>query len=218
MTLTAHDIIEDKRPRLRDLIDMERDPPQATLTRDCTVRDAMRIIAEENRGGVVVLDETGNAVGIVSERDIVRNMCNSMTAAEVLGWKIERIMTANVIAFSEDTTCQTALTEMIDQNYRNMPVCDADGKHVACVEILQVANAKMAELTESYRKLMDWLALLNITENTVEPNACSTRIEAVLCVEGAQCVIVRDAVKNLGFITKDEFIRASHRFSGAHAC
>lgn len=131
MTLTAHDIIERKRLRLRDLIDMELALPQATLSRDSTVRDAMRIISEENRGGVVVLDDDRSVVGILSERDIVKNIF--LNGADVLDWTVDRIMTVEVLKTSEDTRCQTSLTEMIDKKIRNMPVCNASGELVASV-------------------------------------------------------------------------------------
>lgn len=215
MTLTAHDIIEGKRSRLRDLIDVELDLPQATLTKDSTVRDAIRIISNENRGGVVVLDDARAVVGIVSERDIVRNI--SSTGADVLDWMVDRVMTSVVFTADEDTNCQTTLTEMINKRFRNLPVCNADGKLVACVEILQVTHAKLAELTESNRKLMDLLALLNNTQITVGPNVDYTTIKAMFQTDPVECVIVREEGKNLGFITQDEFLRATHRVFGANA-
>jgi predicted transcriptional regulator len=106
---------------------------------------------------------------------------------------------------------------MIDKRFRNMPICNADGKLVACVETLQVTHAKLAELTESNRKLMDLLALLNHTQITVGPNVDSTTIKAMFQTDRVECVIVREEGKNLGFITQDEFLRASHRVSSAHA-
>lgn len=215
MTLTAHDIIERKRLRLRDLIDMELALPQATLSRDSTVRDAMRIISEENRGGVVVLDDDRSVVGILSERDIVKNIF--LTGADVLDWTVDRIMTVEVLKASEDTRCQTSLTEMIDKKIRNMPVCNASGELVASVEILQVAHVRLAELVEANRKLMDLLAQAASTQSTVGPNECSKTIKEILLTKGLECVIVREGEKNLGFITKDDLLRASHHLSVANA-
>lgn len=215
MTLTAHDIIERKRLRLRDLIDMELALPQATLSRDSTVRDAMRIISEENRGGVVVLDDDRSVVGILSERDIVKNIF--LTGADVLDWTVDRIMTVEVLKTSEDTRCQTSLTEMIDKKIRNMPVCNASGELVASVEILQVAHVRLAELLEANRKLMDLLAQAASTQSTVGPNECSKTIKEILLTKGLESVIVREGEKNLGFITKDDLLRASHHLSVANA-
>lgn len=215
MTLTAHDIIERKRLRLRNLIDMELALPQATLSRDSTVRDAMRIISEENRGGVVVLDDDHSVVGILSERDIVENIF--LTGADVLDLTVDRIMTVEVLKASEDTRCQTSLTEMIDKKIRNMPVCNASGELVASVEILQVAHVRLAELVEANRKLMDLLAQAASTQSTVGPNECSKTIKEILLTKGLECVIVREGEKNLGFITKDELLRASHHLSDANA-
>lgn len=215
MTLTAHDIIERKRLRLRDLIDMELALPQATLSRDSTVRDAMRIISEENRGGVVVLDDDRSVVGILSERDIVKNIF--LTGADVLDWTVDRIMTVEVLKASEDTRCQTSLTEMIDKKIRNMPVCNASGELVASVEILQVAHVRLAELLEANRKLMDLLAQAASPQSTVGPNECSKTIKEILLTKGLECVIVREGEKNLGFITKDDLLRASHHLSVANA-
>lgn len=215
MTLTAHDIIEGKRPRLRDLIDVDLDIPQATLTRDSTVRDAMRIISEENRGGVVVLDDSRTVVGIVSERDIVKNI--SVAGADVLDWSVDHIMTASVYTASETTSCQSALAEMIDKRFRNMPVCNADEELVACVETLQVAHAKLAELLEANRKLMDLLSHLNNAQVTVAPNVSAATIKNMLNAERLECVIVCEDGKNLGFITQDELLRALHRVCDTHA-
>ncbi|WP_292287525.1 CBS domain-containing protein [Marivita sp.] len=214
MTLTAHDIIEGKRSRLCDLIDVDCSP-QATLTSDSTVRDAMRIISNENRGAVVVLGDDRAVVGIVSERDIVKNI--SANGAAVLDWSVDRFMTGAVVTASEDTSCETTLKKMIENKFRNMPVCNAAGHLIACVETLQVAHAKLAELTEANRKLMDLLAKLNNTQITIKTNVCTATIQAMFQEHGLECLIVREDEKNLGFITKDEFLRALHRGSGANA-
>jgi CBS domain-containing protein len=65
-----------------------------TVRPNQTVREAVALLVEKHIGAVVVIDEAGHPVGIVSERDIMRLIAQNDKA---LNEPVHRVMTHKVI-------------------------------------------------------------------------------------------------------------------------
>jgi CBS domain-containing protein len=65
-----------------------------TVTSDQTVREAVALLVDKRIGAVVVVDDAGLPMGIVSERDVVRELAKN---ENVLNEPISRVMTSDVI-------------------------------------------------------------------------------------------------------------------------
>lgn len=209
MNETILDLIETKRQRLIDVVTGNGIELPHTLDPTASVGQALKIIDADNRGAVIVADKDGSITGIVSERDVVRYLARE--GAEVLGWPVERIMTKDVSVQEENATCQDVLMQMIERRFRNMPVCRADGTFRACVDILDIVNAKLADMISANRKLLELLVKVSREENFFPPD---TPITAALCAwreNKTEYFIVRDGENILGFITPDELLKALYR-------
>ncbi|MCY2928462.1 MAG: diguanylate cyclase [Planctomycetota bacterium] len=120
------------------------------------VADAARVMGDRNIGAVVVVDEEHQAVGVLSERDILRQFGrNPQTLA---GMRVEEIMTANVISCSRGATLAHVNRLMVDKRIRHLPIVE-NGKPVAMVSSRDVM-AHQLKAMEGMRDAADRMAKL----------------------------------------------------------
>ena len=91
------------------------------------VADAVRLMVEGNQSCVLVTDEAGHAVGMLTERDIVR-LSNDQVPTEQL--TLYEAMHAPVITIRPRKTLHSAVKSMEDAGIRRLVVTDDKG--VAC--------------------------------------------------------------------------------------
>jgi CBS domain-containing protein len=209
LALTALDIVERKRPRLVDIINSEEMVGQLTLSETDSVSFAISMLAKEPWGLLAVVDEARKLVGLVSERDIIRAMAEN--GIGVVEWSVSRVMKRELSVATPDTNCTDTLLMMIEKRFRHMPVIDYDGKFIACVDALQVAHAKLAEMTESNRKLLRFMAVFTDEVTGVTPSDTVETIRAMFSEKGWVGVVVIDEQKAVGFITADELVKFLHK-------
>jgi CBS domain-containing protein len=209
LALTALDIVERKRPRLVDIINSEEMVGQLTLSETDSVSFAISVLAKEPWGLLAVVDEARKLVGLVSERDIIRAMAEN--GIEVVEWSVSRVMKRELSVATPDTNCTDTLLMMIEKRFRHMPVIDCDGTFIACVDALQVAHAKLAEMTESNRKLLRLMAVFTDEVTAVTPSDTVETIRAMFSEKGWVSVVVVDEQKAVGFITADELLKFLHK-------
>ncbi len=92
-----------------------------TIRPEQSIRQALGLLAGHNIGALVVVTETGAAVGIVSERDVVRA---AVKDERIFDRTVEAIMTRDVIvAVPQDDLAAVAHT-MTERRIRHLPVLD----------------------------------------------------------------------------------------------
>ncbi len=108
-----------------------------------SVADAAKILSERRIGCVLVTADGGPPEGILSERDIVREI--GRRGSECLEDRVERVMTAEPKTCGLDETADGLMQRMTDGRFRHMPVLDG-GKLVGMVTIGDVVKARLSEL------------------------------------------------------------------------
>ena len=116
------------------------------------VVDALSLIAQDPNSAVVVNNKNGESIGIATEKDII--IALEKNGAGILDHAIETIMTADPIRADINTTCKEALQQMIDGNFRNMPVFENE-RFKGIVQALEIAEGEMVEVLEENRKLKE---------------------------------------------------------------
>ncbi|ADZ70934.1 DUF294 nucleotidyltransferase-like domain-containing protein [Polymorphum gilvum] len=106
------------------LVDVMSSPPIA-IGADATLHEATRLMAARGIGCVIV-DGTGGAPGIVTERDVLAVMADK--GPEASGVIVRDIMSAPVITAPADTYLYRALGLMARRNLRYLGVTDAGGR------------------------------------------------------------------------------------------
>ena len=82
---------------------------------------ALEIMAEKRAGALLVMD-TGQSVGIFSERDFARKVAADKKMN--LDTPVEEFMTTNVYCVSPSETIDECMAIMTNKRFRHLPVCD----------------------------------------------------------------------------------------------
>ena len=108
-----------------------------------TVADATKRLADAEVGALIVCDADRRIKGILSERDIVRNLAKH--GAGVLQQPVESVMTHDVHTCGCDETVARAMAMMTRFRYRHLPVVD-HGKLVGMISIGDLVKHRVLEM------------------------------------------------------------------------
>lgn len=129
-------------------------PEVATIAGDETVRAALALLAERGIGALVVSADGRSIDGILSERDIARGLHER--GAGLLGEPVSGVMTAEVHSCTPDVSVTDLAQLMTDRRVRHVPVVE-DGGMVGIVSIGDVVKARLDELEEERKQLVDYI-------------------------------------------------------------
>lgn len=122
-----------------------------TVRPDETIRQALQLLADHNIGALVVVDAAAKPVGIVSERDIVREAARN---EGLFGQPVSAIMTREVIIGTPEDDLVAVGHTMTEKRIRHLPVVDRD-ELVGIVSIGDVVKAQR----DQYRGEVDTLQI-----------------------------------------------------------
>ena len=114
-----------------------------TIGSGATVTDAAKLLSEKRIGAIVVTDAAGSAIGIMSERDIVRELGRRGPAC--MNDTVDALMTKEMISTSPDEATDRVLEKMTEGRFRHMPVME-DGAMAGLISIGDVVKARLSEL------------------------------------------------------------------------
>ncbi|MCA9961958.1 MAG: CBS domain-containing protein [Anaerolineales bacterium] len=115
-----------------------------------TIQEAIGILAARNIGALLIVDDVGKLVGILSERDIVRK---AVMHKGVFDLPVAEVMTTHVVtALPQDDLMSVAHT-MTEKRFRHMPILDSDGELIGMISIGDVLKAQR----DKYRGEIDTL-------------------------------------------------------------
>ena len=126
-----------------------------TISPDKTVLEASQKLVEFNIGALPVCDAEGGLVGIITERDILRETAKH--GSEAVGNKIAGVMTRNVMTCTADDDIETAMRIMTERRIRHLPVV-AGGDLVDIISIGDLVKSKLDGANEEIRLLRDYVA------------------------------------------------------------
>lgn len=112
-----------------------------TAAADISLETAIRELHDRRVGALVVMDGSGELLGVVSERDVVRELARR--GAEALQDKVAAIMTRDVITAGPDETIDQCLGRMTDRRIRHLPVVEGE-RLVGLVSIGDLVKHRIA--------------------------------------------------------------------------
>jgi CBS domain-containing protein len=125
-----------------------------TVEPGASVAEAAKLLAARRIGAVVVSSDGKAAEGILSERDIVRELAKA--GAGCLTANVGSIMTSEIVGCSLSDTSDTVLAAMTKGRFRHMPVAEG-GEMVGLISIGDVVKAQLAELEMEKTALEDMI-------------------------------------------------------------
>lgn len=126
----------------------------STIGPDASVSDAANILSSNRIGAVVVSNSGSDVVGILSERDIVRELGKRGTGC--LNDPVRELMTADIITTKSADTAESVLQTMTEKRFRHMPVMDGD-KMIGIVSIGDIVSARLKEISTEKEALQDMI-------------------------------------------------------------
>jgi CBS domain-containing protein len=91
---------------------------------DHSLLDTAKVLEQKRIGAVVALDEEGGLIGVLSERDITRQVARNGAAA--LETDVGSAMTRQVVTVPPTTTVDSALQLMTEKRIRHLPVVEGN--------------------------------------------------------------------------------------------
>jgi CBS domain-containing protein len=125
-----------------------------TIEPTANLAAAVKLLAEQRIGAVVIPGADHRVVGILSERDIVRALAEH--GATVLSDPIGKVMTRDVMTCSEDDTIEELMARMTTGKFRHMPVVQ-QGKLIGIVSIGDVVKSRVEEINHEAKSLRDYI-------------------------------------------------------------
>jgi CBS domain-containing protein len=128
---------------VQQILTSKGDDGVVTVPPGTSVQKVAEILSTRRIGAVIVSADGKTAKGIVSERDIVREL--GKRGAACLADKVETLMTAKIIACTRAEGTDTVLGRMTDGRFRHMPVIE-NGEMIGLISIGDVVKARLMEL------------------------------------------------------------------------
>ncbi|MHB8220688.1 MAG: CBS domain-containing protein [Acidimicrobiales bacterium] len=126
-----------------------------TIPMEATVRDALAELARHGIGALVVSPDGARIDGIVSERDVVRQLDRRGTG--LLDATVGSIMSSPVHTCSPDDASDEVMATMTNQRVRHVPVV-ADGELRGLVSIGDVVKSRIDDLEANHRILVEYIS------------------------------------------------------------
>ncbi len=140
--------------RIADLL-RHKGSDVATVPPGISVAGLLEDLARHNVGAVVVCDDAGAVVGIVSERDVVRQL--NERGAELLRAPVSEIMTTTVVTCEPSESVNSLASIMTERRIRHMPVVTG-GNLVGIVSIGDVVKSRIEQLESDREQLESYIA------------------------------------------------------------
>lgn len=119
------------------------------------LRDGIKVLNSKNIGVVLITDQAGSLVGILSERDIIRR-----SLAQETGFRDEPItksMTDKIKTVSSAASIDDVMEIMTSSRIRHIPVID-DGQISGLISIGDVVKRKIAQAENEAATLRDYIS------------------------------------------------------------
>jgi CBS domain-containing protein len=121
---------------------------------DVKIAQVILHLASKRIGAVLVMDQTGQIVGILSERDIVRAL---VAGANALEDRVRDHMTETVVTCSPETSLAEVMELMTRGRFRHVPVVE-DQELVGIVSIGDVVKHRLAEMESENSAMIAYIA------------------------------------------------------------
>ena len=112
-----------------------------TIGPEQSVTAAIAMLVKHNIGALVVVDEAGQLIGILSERDIIHEAARS---EQIFSRTVGEVMTRDVITALPSDDVKSVEQTMTNRRIRHLPIID-HGKLAGIVSIGDVVKAQLDE-------------------------------------------------------------------------
>jgi CBS domain-containing protein len=121
---------------------------------DAKVIEALRVMAEKQVGALLVSDDAGRILGMISERDYARKVIlHGKSSSEI---PVRDIMTADVVTVEPRHTVDECMALMTDKRIRHLPVLEG-GRLAGILSIGDLVKEVIADQQQTIRELETYI-------------------------------------------------------------
>lgn len=128
---------------VQKILKVKGEGPIVTIDPGATVGDAAQLLSSRRIGALIVSRDGKHVDGILSERDIVREI--GKRGAICLGDTVEQVMTRKIVSCTVHDNAVEMLHKMTDGRFRHMPVMEGEVM-VAVISIGDAVKMRLGEL------------------------------------------------------------------------
>jgi CBS domain-containing protein len=128
---------------VHQILKAKSDDGVVTIPPETTVAAATELLSSRRIGAVIISTDGKTPEGILSERDIVRELGRRGTAC--LGEAVGGMMTRDLIGCAREDKADAVLTKMTEGRFRHMPVMEGT-EMIGLISIGDVVKARLSEL------------------------------------------------------------------------
>jgi len=140
--------------KVKDIL-QEKGADVATIGAEKTVSEAIKSLVEKNIGSLLVLDEKSAIVGIITERDILKE-CDRRYES-LMQTKVKDVMVRNVIVASPEDDIDYVENIMTENRVRHLPIISGQ-KLEGLISIGDVVKVQRGECKVENRYLKDYIS------------------------------------------------------------
>ncbi|MDD4102158.1 MAG: KpsF/GutQ family sugar-phosphate isomerase [Kiritimatiellae bacterium] len=124
--------------RVKDI--MRADQRLARLPLDATIKDAVMAMTAAKSGAALVTDHSGKLAGIFTDGDLRRHLSEG---ADILDRPVKSVMTSGPVSVTDTALAVEVLRLFEKHKIDDLPVVDAQGLLVGCVDIQDLPKMKV---------------------------------------------------------------------------
>jgi len=111
------------------------------FTPEMEISEAIKFLNSHKISGAPVVDDRGNLVGILSEKDCLKVALQSTYYEDWVGGSVSEYMTANVETVSDTASIVDLADKFLKSSYKRYPVLNEDGDLVGQISRSDVLRA-----------------------------------------------------------------------------
>ncbi|MEO8530496.1 MAG: CBS domain-containing protein [Deltaproteobacteria bacterium] len=135
---------------VQQILKSKGDDGVVTVTPGSSVGKAVDLLSARRIGAVIVSPDGKRVSGILSERDVVREL--GRRGPVCLAEAVDAMMTKKLVTCARTDSTDAVLQQMTDGRFRHMPVMEGD-QMVGLISIGDVVKARLMELAAENRSL-----------------------------------------------------------------
>ena len=118
----------------------------ASVDMNATVAQTIQAMLNHRVGAAAIVDEHGVVAGIFTERDVMKKV--ALSGRDPRTTPVREFMSTPVIMALENISYAEALSTMLDNHHRHMPIVDENGRLLRILSIRNVLEKKIDVLLE----------------------------------------------------------------------
>ncbi len=128
----------------------------AVVDPNTTVKQAIEVMLQKRVGAVGVVDDKKIVAGIFTERDVMRKL--ALSGRDPAGVLVREMMTTPVTMATNETSEAEALSIMVEQHFRHLPIVDSNGKLLGMLSIRNLLESRIEDLAQQLESMENYVS------------------------------------------------------------